>query len=197
MGKAIQIKLVPSRKDKLYQPESDYSDIIVLMNKLHFNTVNEAIKETKAVQELELHHHQAKSSINTNNKEESTLNILSSCLETLEKQIKIDTMKSVPPEIDKAQVEDYNKILEESDTKTKETIKPLELDVFSRDTQKFLEEIKSNLEAINKRKSVLSRNNKNLKVYMQKIDTIKENIVSSNADIDLAEVALKNIKIQD
>lgn len=197
MGKAIQIKLVPSPKDKIYKPQSDYSDLITLMNKLHLRTVNEAIEEVKAVQDLELHHHQAKSSINNNSKEETTLNVLSNCLETISKEIKKNRMSSKSPEINQTEVTDFNNMLEESELTNAKDLTPLNLEVFNKDTQKFLEDIECNLTAINKRKAVLHRNNKNLSDYMQKIDTIKENIVSSNTNVDLAEVALKNIKIQD
>ena len=191
MGKAITIKLVPEDKTKLYKPAPDYADLYVLMNTLHFNSINEAIEEeTEVITELELQQQKAQEIINTNTEEESTLNILLNCLESVNKSIKKQNIS------DNSEITDFNKILEESTLTNKSKIKPINPKTLTEDYKQTLTLINENLEAINKRKTILFNNNKNLTHYISKIKTLKENVNSSITDIDSVEVALKSIEIK-
>lgn len=191
MGKAITIKLVPKDKTKIYKPAHDYADLYVLMNTLHLNSVNEAIEEeTKAVSELELQQHKAQESINKNTEEESTLNILLNSLESINKSVKKQNYT------DTSEIIDYNKILEESDLLKSSKLKKIDPNSLSEDFKITLTLINENLEAINKRKTILHNNNNNLLHYILKIETLKENINSSITDIDAVEVALRSLEIR-
>ncbi len=196
MGKSITIRLVPKEKDKIYKPSPGYADLYVLMNKLHLNSVNEAIEEeSQEVSDLQLHLHQTQNALNNNYKEESTLNVIVDNLETLDRKIRKHSLKGTPPEIESTQITDINKIIDESDLSIKDKLERLELNDISKDKEKFIKYLSENLKLLNDRKAQLSEYNMNLNSYISRLDTLKENINSSSTDIDSVEVALRNIKI--
>lgn len=198
MGSSIKIRLVPSKNDKIYKPLPDYADLYILMNKLHFNSVNSVQEEEKTkVSELELMQHQTQTKIIQNHKEESSLNVLANCLEMLIKSIKKQHLNGKVPDIKDDQAEEFNKILQESDIKIKNKLIELDLKGFKEKSHKFLEILESNLKLINESKSLLNKENNNLISSVSKLETLKENINSSKIDIDSLEIALKNIKLND
>ena len=197
MGKSITIRLVPKDKTKLYKPTPGYADLYILMNKLHINSVNEAIKEDESqkINDLQLHLHQTQKALNNNYKEESTLNILVNSLEELDKTIRKHSLKGTTPDINKIKVSDINKIIEESNLSIKDKLERLELKDIAKDKEKFIKYLSENLKLINERKAQLTEYNSNLNSYISRLDTLTENINSSSTDIDSVEVALKNLNI--
>ncbi|MEW5821295.1 MAG: hypothetical protein AB1782_13965 [Cyanobacteriota bacterium] len=197
MGKSITIKLVPKDKDKIYKPQPDYADLYVLMNRLHFHSINEAITEEKEkIGELELQLNQTKRTINKTYEEESSLNVMSNCLEAIDRTIKKQALNGSIPDLDHKQIEEFNNILKESSLELTKKLKFLKSNVFKDNNKLFLEELDENLKLIKERKTTLKKNVENLNSYISKIDTLKENINSSSIDIDSVEVALQNIKIK-
>lgn len=198
MGNFIKIKLVPNKKDKIYKPLPGYADLYILMNKLHLHSVNAAIEEEiRTVSELESLQYQTQEQIQKNNYEESTLNVLANCLESLIKSIKKDRANAKIPDIKEYEIEDFNNITEESDLVIKDNLAALDFKLFKEHPDKFLSKIEANLKLINNRKALIISNNNNLMYYISKLDTLKENINSSKADIDSLEIALKNLKFPD
>lgn len=199
MGKSITIKLVPTKKDKIYKPLPGYSDLYILMNKLHLNSVNEAIteeEESLQVSELELQKHQTQEALNNNYKEESTLNVLMSCLETVNESIKKLRLQGKKASFTNEHIKDFNKILEESELKLKDKLKLLNIDEFKDDLDTFIQYLKENMKLISDRKAQIINNNNHLNAFISKLDTLKENINSSTTDIDSVEVALRNLNIK-
>jgi hypothetical protein len=197
MGKSIQIKLLPAKKDRIYQPLPDFSDLYVLMNKLHLNTVNSAVEEEEesTVSELELQVHNVHEQINEVSKEESTLNVMTECLESADKSIKKFKLSNKMQDKELSQIEDFNKILEESDLSIKKHLHKLDKQKFITDIDSLLSQIGENLRLINSRKNSVKSNITNLSANLIKIETLKENINSSNTDIDSVEVAIKNLDL--
>jgi hypothetical protein len=197
MAKSITIRLVPTKQDKIYKPTPGYADLYALMNKLHLNSVNEAVEEEtqEKVSELELEKHKVQERINQFHKEESTLNVLENCLETIDKMGKKQQFSSQTLEPDRKNITDFNKIIEESELNIKKDIEILDPDIFYSNPEKFMDNIETNLKLIHKRKAKILRDSDDMADYIAKLDTLKENINSSQADIDSLEVAWKNLKI--
>jgi hypothetical protein len=195
MAKSITIRLLPPNKNNLYKPKPGFTDLYILMNKLHLSTVNEAIEEEKeTISELELERHKIKQTIDINHQEESTMTVIENCLEKVDKSIKKEHLKQKMPDINNSQIEEINKIIEESELVIKDKLKRLNLEDLRKNPSKFINDIKNNLTLINKRKTSLKETNNNLMLYMSKLEIVKENLSSSSTDIDTLEIAIKTLK---
>lgn len=151
MGNSITIKLVPSKTDKIYKPQENYADLYLLMNKLHFHSINEAIQEDSTVSNLELIHHQAQEKINQIHKEESCLNILSDCLEKLVKSIKKASYSGNIFTPENKLINDFNNIVKESDLEIKPKLNIIDIEALKKDYDEILSLIEKNLNTINTR----------------------------------------------
>lgn len=195
MGKSIKISLLPSKKDKLYQPQPDFSDLYVLMNKLHFHSVNSTVEEEKStLGDLELQIIKIQEDINKHYQEESTLNVLNHCLEKVDRQVKKQHMANQVSNIEYSELNDFNKIIDESELNIKKSLSKILFDENNINTEKLLYQIEENLNLIKKHKKLLNEQISNLNDYMSKVETLKENINASTTDIDSLEIALKNLE---
>lgn len=196
MAKSIKIKLIPAQNAKIYQPQPGYADLHILMNKLHFTNVYEAItEEEKHVSKIELHQRDIQETINNNHKTESALNILQDNLECINKLIKKQQLKGNKLHIEYSNLENINKMIDEIDIKSKGSLNKLYSERFENDINKFMTDISNNLEIIEKDKADIIKHTENLLLQIQKIETLKENINSSQADIDSLDIAINTLKI--
>jgi chromosome segregation ATPase len=196
MGNSIKIKLVPSKDIKLYKPQPDFADLYVLMNKLHINSVNVALEENKPeVSDLEFDVHKYTQRINDNYKDESAINIMVDTLEKIVKTIKKDKLSQKNTDLKALKLDSFNKIFDESDSSVKDNLKKLDLKLAETNIEAFVTSIDSNIKILQARKEELNADTKSLSDKISRLDTLKENINSSKADLDSLEVALKNVKL--
>lgn len=193
MGKPITIKLLPTKKGNLNTKTfPSCLDLYILMDNVHFNSINNALSEEPVYTEnLEFDLHKLKEALNDIYREESNLNVLINCLETIVKSIKKQYFNNVKPVLAESNVDDFNMILEEiKHTDNDSTIK-LDFKLFKDEPDKFIADVEEKLKLINNRKMFLN-NESELTVHcMIRLDIKKENINSSNTDVTTLEIAAK------
>lgn len=195
MGKSIKISLLPSKKDKIYRPQPGFSDLYILMNKLHFHSIPETPEEERpTLGKLELQAIKIQEEINKFYQQESTLNVLSNCLENVDRQLKKLKLSKQIPNIEFSQLEDFNKIIDESEIKIKETLSKIIFDRDNLNTENLIYQIDENFKLLKEHKVLINDQVNNLNEYLNRIKTLKENINASTTDVDSLEIALKSLE---
>ena len=193
MGKPIKIKLLPPKKGR---PGTKILpsclDLYILMDNVHFNSINNALSEEPVYTDnLEFDLHKLNESLNDIYREESSLNVLVNCLETIAKSIKKQCFNNTKPVIAESNVDDFNMILEEIKYTDKDSTIKLDFKLFKDNPDKFIADVEEKLKLINNRKMFLN-NESELTVHcMIRLDIKKENINSSNTDVTTLEIASK------
>ena len=195
MSKPINIKLVPSKKNKVYRTTKESNDLYLLSNQLATNDLYASAIDETDISGLELQIVKIKEEINRFYQEESALNVIQNSLETLSRSIKRKIFNSKIPENEDINIDEFNLLLEKYSII--DYLEKLNKQNVCNKPRDALTEIENNLSKLSEHKKNVHLKTRKLLKDMLVTDTKKENICASRHDITLLEVAYRNLKLID